>query len=224
MTTQTMTTPQVPARPPRSHLQWLLGFGMIAVIAFGWKYPLLGFMVPLTMGVGIAGSFSHGRYVCGNLCPRGSFLDTLFWGVSARRPPPRLVTDGRFRWGVFAALMAGMAWQISLEPGNPLHWGRVFWGMCTATTLVAMVLGVFYRGRTWCEFCPMGTLSATIGGERHQLRIDPACEECNSCGEQCPLGFTIPNDKPSGALQRKDCLKCSDCVKVCRKGALSWPH
>jgi len=223
MSTQTMTNPQAPARPSRSTLQWLLGFGMILVIAFGWTYPLLGFMVPLTMGIGMAGSLTHGRYVCGNLCPRGSFLDTLFWGVSARRPSPRLVTDRLFRWGVFATLMTGMVWQISLEPGDPLHWGRVFWGMCTVTTLLAMGLGFFYRGRTWCQFCPMGTLSAAVGGKRHRLRISTSCEECNSCGEHCPMEFTIPASNHSGVLSEKDCLKCSDCIRVCRKGALSWP-
>jgi len=58
--------------------RWLLALFMVTVILFGWKFPLLGFAVPVAMLTGMTGGFFRGRYVCGNICPRGSFYDTLF--------------------------------------------------------------------------------------------------------------------------------------------------
>jgi len=223
MTTQAAAATAGPLRPTRSLFQWTLGLIMIVVVSIGWKYPVLGYMVPVTMGLALAGSFTHGRFVCGNLCARGSFLDTIFWGVGGERSLPRLFFSSVFRWSIFALLMAGMTWQISLKPSDPLHWGFVFWTMCTATTVIALFLGLAYRARAWCLVCPMGTLSAAIGGGKYKLQISDACEECNSCGESCPFGFDIPSHKHAGVLSERDCLKCSDCLNVCSKGALSWP-
>ena len=223
MSVQIAASKESPFRPTRSLFQWTLGGVMLLVVTLGWRYPVLGFMVPVTMGLGFAGSFTHGRYVCGNLCARGNFLDTFFWGLGGKRPLPPMFTQPAFRWSVMTLLMTGMVWQISLKPADPMHWGFVFWLMCTLTTVVALLLGVSYNARAWCLVCPMGTLSAAIGGHKHLLQIADNCEECNNCGESCPFGYRIPDHKSAGVLREADCLKCSDCIQACRKGALSWP-
>lgn len=223
MSTEAVATADAPLRPTRSALQWLLGLTLILVTTLGWKFPVLGYMVPVTMGLGMVGAFTHGRYVCGNLCARGNFLDTFFWGVGSGREIPRLLFNPVFRWSVFALLMSGMVWQLSLNPTDPLHWGFVFWTMCTVTTVIALLLGASFRSRAWCMMCPMGTLSAAIGGEKFQLQISESCEECNSCGDSCPFSFRIPDHKKTGMLQERDCLKCSDCIAACRKSAINWP-
>lgn len=223
MSSEAIVSVNTPLRPARTLIQWLLGSTMVIVISLGWKYPLLGYMVPLTMGLGFAGSFTHGRYVCGNLCARGNFLDTFFWGFGGERQLPRLLFNPAFRWSLFTLLMAGMVWQISLNPGNPHHWGFVFWTMCTVTTAVALFVGTIFRARAWCLMCPMGTMAAAIGGNKYQLQISSKCEECNSCGESCPFSFCIPEHKEAGVLRERDCLKCSDCISACQKDALSWP-
>ena len=69
----------------RKAVQWALLWVMVATIALGWKYPVLGYSVPLVMIVGIVGSFFNGRYVCGHLCPRGGFLDRILALVSCAR-------------------------------------------------------------------------------------------------------------------------------------------
>jgi len=223
MSTEAVAAAVAPLRPTRSLLQWLLGITMVVVTSLGWKFPVLGYMVPVTMGLSMVGSFTHGRYVCGNLCARGNFLDTFFWSAGGGKQVPRLLFNPFFRWTIFALLMTGMVWQISLNPSDPLHWGFVFWTMCTVTTVIALFLGVTYRTRAWCMMCPMGTLSAAIGGSKFQLQISESCEECNSCGESCPFSFSIPKHKNAGILQERDCLKCSDCISACSKGAIHWP-
>lgn len=202
--------------------RWILASVMLVTIAFGWKWPLLGFTVPVAMAVGIGGSFLRGRYVCGNICPRGSFYDTFFRLVGGSRPVPPFLTSMRFRWGVMTILMSMMALQIAQNPGDPLHWGRVFWLVCLVTTAIGVVPGLYYRPRTWCSFCPVGTMANAIGGDKDQLVIGANCKSCGVCEKSCPMDCSIASNRTEGVLPDRDCLKCSSCVLSCKVGALSF--
>jgi hypothetical protein len=54
----------------RRLVQWALAPIVIVVTAWGWKYPYLGYTVPVVMILGMIGGVFRGRYVCGNLCPQ----------------------------------------------------------------------------------------------------------------------------------------------------------
>lgn len=216
------TTPMPALAPVRDLHRWMLATVMVTTILVGWKYPALGYTVPLAMAIGIAGGVLRGRYVCGNICPRGSFYDTLFRLVGGNRPVPELFRRMPFRWGAMAVLMTLMGLQIAQNPSDPMHWGRVFWLVCTVTTLVGIGLGMVYRPRTWCAFCPVGTMANAIGGSRDPLQIGQNCAGCGICEQQCPMDLTIHSHKESGLLPHRDCLKCSSCKDACPKGSLSW--
>jgi polyferredoxin len=196
---------------------------MITVIAAGWKYPLLGFAVPVAMLTGILGGFFRGRYVCGNFCPRGSFYDTIFSYVGGNKPVPELLRSSGFRWIIMAVLMGFMSWRIAQNPGEWRHWGTVFWSMCLITTAVGVPLGMRYRSRSWCSFCPVGTMAAAVGGSKYQLEITQDCRQCGACEKQCPMGLTIAEHRDSGVLPHADCIKCSSCINSCPRKALTWP-
>ena len=204
--------------------KWLLGLIMVTVIAFGWRYPLLGFVVPAAMGTGILGGFFRGRWVCGNLCPRGSFLDSWFNLISAKIKIPALLKGDRFRWVMLIALMSFMAYRLAQNPTDINHWGFVFWQMCLITTIVALGLGLRYSVRSWCSFCPIGTMASSIGGERYPLQVQSTCKVCGICEDSCPMQLEIARHRHTGASKEKDCLKCSACIKACpRNDVLSWP-
>lgn len=211
-------------RPVSAPHRWFLGSIMILTIALGWQYPVIGYVVPVAMAAGIGGSFARGRYVCGNFCPRGSFFDTFFRLVGGNRPVPPLLRSLPLRWTIFTLLMGFMAWQITLNPADPLHWGFVFWMACTVTTAVGLGLGLLYRARSWCVICPVGTMANAIGGHTWPLRIDTGCRACGSCERHCPMGLTIASHREAGLLPHRDCIKCSSCVDSCRAGALSFPQ
>ena len=208
----------------RHVVQWCLMPIVLITIGLGWKYPLLGFSVPVVMLAGIVGGFIKGRYVCGNLCPRGSFLDRVISLVSRKKPIPDFFRNMSLRWLVFAAMMGFMVFRISKNPTDINHWGRVFWLMCVITTSIGVILGIFVHPRTWCSFCPMGTIQNVFGGGKYQLQIDPKlCRECKLCEKVCPINLSIVKDKDNGRLSDRDCLKCSECIAVCSYGSLSWP-
>ncbi len=204
-------------------LQWVLAPITILVIALGWKYPLLGFAVPLVILTGIIGAFINGRYVCGHLCPRGAFFDRTIAPISPSKPIPAFLRTKPLRWTLVFLLMGLMIYQIAQNPRDAYHWGRVFWLMCVITTSVGVILGVIHP-RTWCALCPIGTIQAAIGGGKGELLINPdICRECKACENACPINIPIVKHKAEGVVREPDCLRCPECIKVCPVGALNWP-
>jgi polyferredoxin len=204
--------------------QWALAPIVIVTIGFGWRHPWLGFTVPAAMILGIAGGLRRGRYVCGNLCPRGSFFDRLIAPLAARRGIPSLLRAMPLRWGVFTLLMGFMGWRLAANPADPGHWGLVFWSMCAITTIAGVGLALIFNPRSWCAVCPVGTLSNVLGGGRHQLSIAPSCRECGKCEQSCTFDLPILRHKGAGVVQERDCLQCSACAESCPQGALRWPE
>jgi len=213
----------LPAEKTAYH-KWLLGLVLVTVIALGWKYPFVGFIVPAAMGAGIAGGIFKGRWICGNACPRGSFLDSWFNLISGSRKTPGIFKNKVFRWSILSVLMGSMIYLLSQNPTDVNHWGIVFWQMCTVTTVIAFVLGVRYSSRSWCSICPVGTMAAPLGKEKHLLQVSQACEACGKCEQSCPMQLEISSYRHTGKSKEADCIKCSKCITACpRSDVLSWP-
>jgi polyferredoxin len=98
----------------------------------------------------------------------------------------------------------------------------VFVTMCIITTVLAIILGLLFKPRTWCAVCPMGTLQGVIGRKRNLLRISEDCTECGTCEKVCPIGTAPGGLKTKGFVSSLDCIKCPECVVKCPKGALQF--
>jgi len=209
------------ANNKRRHLvQNLLWPVVVMVIALGWKYPLLGFSVPLVMLAGLIGGFFKGRWVCGHVCPRGGLFDRVIARFSPSRPISPILRNVKFRWAVFAALMGFMALQISRNPTSLEHLGHVFWLMCAVTTALGLALAFVYHPRTWCAFCPMGTMQYALSPKGLGPLLDKsACRACGKCEKACPLQLKIL-ERPGA--DEPDCLSCGECVAACPVRALSF--
>ena len=207
----------------RHIFQWLLLPIVITVTTLGWKYTWLGFAVPIVMTIGIIGAINNGRYVCGNLCPRGAFFDRIMSHVGFSRPIPSLLRNMVLRWTVLIILMSLMSYRLSQNLHSLKHWGSVFWLMCIVTTAIGIILAVFIRARTWCTICPIGTIGKTIADKKTHstLKLDVTkCAGCRLCEKACPMNLQIiANDKTLCA--NNDCIKCWSCINKCKPSALS---
>lgn len=193
---------------------------MIVASLFDFRFALAAI---LCMVSPIAISFFAGRFWCGNLCPRGNFFDRVMKRFSAKRTVPRLLKSIPFRIAVFAFMMTMFALGIRKNWGNIAGIGFVFYRMIVVTTLVGIVFSFIWTERTWCSFCPMGSVAALIAHFRKHpkpLSVSEKCISCGKCARVCPMQLH-PAKYKDGVIKESDCLRCGICAKACPKDAIS---
>ncbi len=191
------------------------------IVIGGLKWPYLGYGVLAIMIIFIILALSKGRQWCGWLCPRGSFLERVFVKVSLNRKAPSFLKEGFLRWAIFVGLLGFMVFRLIKTGGNPVKIGAVFILMCAISSVVAFALGLIFKPRTWCSFCPMGTLQGLLGPNKNMVFVSDACIDCGACAKVCPIGTSPADFKDAGRVASIDCLRCRECVAKCPLGALN---
>jgi len=193
-----------------------LGMIVLIVSIGGIFYPKLGYILLLVFATLLIIAPFRGRWFCGNLCPRGSFVDFWLAPLSRRLVIPPFLRSMWIRIPIFIALMGFMIYRLLGTQGMVDRVGMVFVTLCIITTSFAIIFGVIIAPRTWCTFCPMGTLQRIMGGSKYQLKLDgDLCIDCKRCQKVCPMQLRVfeLQDLP-------DCIKCGRCVDACPKDAL----
>lgn len=201
-------------------LYWII----IAYFILGWFFPAVGLIAIICMLGPVITSLRKGRWWCGHVCPRGNLYDRLLSRYSPHRPIPRFVRTLGFRIFMVCFIFTMFGIQMYFAWGDWGAMGRVFWNIILITTLVALVLAFIYAPRTWCTFCPMGTLSAWVAprsnplpASYHSIHVSADCQtKCKNCARVCPMQLT-PYDsrgKQEGYLH-PDCIKCEKCTLAC---------
>lgn len=182
----------------------------------GIFYPKLGYILLLVFATLLIIAPFRGRWFCGNLCPRGSFVDFWLAPLSRKLKIPPFLRSMWIRIPIFIALMGFMIYRLLGTQGVVDRIGMVFVTLCIITTSIAILFGVIIAPRTWCTFCPMGTLQRIMGGSKYQLKLDgDLCIDCKRCQKVCPMQLRVfeLQDLP-------DCIKCGRCIDACPKDAL----
>ena len=205
---------------PGMSLYWIL----ITYLVIGYFYPAIGFLALICMIAPVAFAVKRGRWWCGNACPRGNFYDRVLSKYSPHRPIPSFVRTFGFRLFMVLLIFTMFSVQMYFAWGDWNAMGKVFWNIILATTIVGVTLAFIYAPRTWCSFCPMGTLSSwvTPRGPRlpesfPRIVVSSRCQmKCKSCARVCPMQLT-PYDcrgQEAGYLHA-DCIKCGKCAVAC---------
>ncbi|MDP3143052.1 MAG: 4Fe-4S binding protein [Candidatus Omnitrophota bacterium] len=208
----------------RSFNQFWMSLVFLAVIIWGWFYPLLGFFIPACMLLGVGIALKKGRKWCDWYCPRGSFYDCMIKPVSPKKGIPSVFKNTYVRIGVLVFLMVVMAVNLIKRWSSIDRIGMFFVIILTVTTVLGIILALFFHQRSWCCVCPIGTLSNWVGRGKKELRIDSKlCTECRLCFKVCPIQIA-PNKFKKDKIEvmaDSDCLKCGLCVTACPTSALS---
>jgi len=208
----------------RKFKQYLMALVFIGILVVGWYYPLLGFFIPLCMLLGIGIGIFRGRKWCDWFCPRGSFYDALIKPISPKRDIPQFLKSMPFRLAILALLLAIMAVNLLVRWPSVNKIGMFFVIMLTVTTALGVILAIIFHPRTWCSFCPIGTLVNLVGKSKYPLKINSdLCVECKLCSKVCPIQIKPYKFKSEGIqiVRDGDCLKCNLCIYACPKKALT---
>lgn len=201
-------------------LYWLL----LAYLIIGFFYPAIGFIALICMIAPVAFALRKGRWWCGNACPRGSFYDRILAKYSPHRKIPAFLRTTGFRTFMVLFIFTMFGIQMYHAWGDWNQMGQVFWTIILITTIVGVTLSFIYAPRTWCSFCPMGTLSSWVtprsgnlpAGYRRITVSENCTTKCKLCSAVCPMQL-----KPYESRNREegflhpDCIKCGNCVKGC---------
>lgn len=203
---------------------WLLWILPVILIA-GWRYPVLGYFIPVCMVAGLGIAIFRGRLWCDWLCPRGSFWDVILSPIGVKRDIPKLLRKSWFRLTVMALLMLVLFTQLPRFWPDIHGMGLVFVVMLTVTTAVGIILGMLFHPRSWCTICPIGTMGSWLGRGKHPLTIGPKCNECKACDNVCPIQINRwqyhSREGEAVVIPEWDCLKCGLCVTACPQRALA---
>lgn len=207
----------------RNALQPYLFWILLVYLAIGYFYPAIGVIAIICMLAPVLLAPFKGRFWCGNACPRGSFYDNVLAKLSPQKPIPAFFKSRGFRLFMVVFILTVFTIQMYYAWGDWPAMGMVFLRLIFITTIVGIVLGLAFHHRTWCTFCPMGTMSSWLSHKAEPLKVDSSCVGCKLCTKACPFGldpYTSKGDD-TGFLH-PDCLKCGRCVAVCPKKALSF--
>jgi polyferredoxin len=195
-----------------------LGIMVLIVSLGGIFYPKLGYFLLLVFATLMIIAPFRGRWFCGNLCPRGSFVDFWLSPLSRKLQIPSILRSMWIRVPILIVLMGFMVFRIVQTQGVVDKVGMVFVTICLLTTSVAILFGIVIAPRAWCSFCPMGTMQRVAGQGRYMLLVDKEkCIDCGKCQKVCPMQLPV-----NEILNNPDCIKCARCVEVCPKEALSF--
>ena len=167
-------------------------------------------------------SLWKGRYWCGNLCPRGSLYDSLVSKISMKRKIPGFFKSIYLRIFMVAFIMTMFGYGVYKNWGNLYGIGMVLYRIIAITTIVGVFLGMNFNQRTWCSFCPMGTIASFISKKRKSSRVfnvSASCVSCGLCQKSCPLDLAAYKYKGE-LLSHPDCIQCGKCAISCPKKAI----
>ncbi len=211
------------------------------IVAFGglW-FPKLGLTVPLIIFGLTVSSLFNGKYWCGNVCAHGSLFDALILPYSKNKVFPKIVKNAYFIGFIFLFFGFNITRRIlALQEfwGSASFWdqlGMIFVGTYLMVTIVGSLLGVFFAPRTWCSFCPMGTIQKVmhyigtktgINKNTHKVLTPESnkCKACGLCSKACPAQLS-PHEtfKDGKQFTHPECIKCSTCVYTCPTKILSY--
>ncbi|WP_041700866.1 4Fe-4S binding protein [Clostridium kluyveri] len=197
---------------------------LIAFILLGFIDLRFAIVAIVCMVAPIIVSIFRGRFWCGNLCPRGNFYDNVVSKFSGKRKVPKFLKSNYFRILLIIFMLSMFILGVKRNWGNLYSIGVVFYRIIVVTTIIGIFLSLVYNHRTWCHFCPMGTISSFISKLRKNkkvLQVSSNCVSCKLCEKKCSLGI-VPYEYKNDLLSHPDCIQCGKCVIICPKKAIGY--
>lgn len=203
-------------------------FFVRALIVTGFYLSIVGFIKRFIIGdrilatiitkiIAIVLAFIAGRVFCGWMCPFG-FLFNLVYELRVKLfklkklPTVDEKIHNKLIYFKYVVLILVVLAYLS---------GVKISGYTLAYLLLALflVLGFIYP-MFFCRYvCPVGSLLSIFARfSIFKLKLDEnKCVGCRLCERKCPMQIKITEK-----IDQMECIRCFECMSVCKKGALSF--
>ena len=107
----------------------------------------------------------------------------VFAGSGSLQESVKLLWSIRLPWEWAHTVTIGPPWVAQFAFG--------FYGVMLTSTVLGLITMALFRPRSWCVYCPMGTMTQLICKAKHhkkspdipQVSCQGSCTECAGCGE-----------------------------------------
>jgi ferredoxin-type protein NapH len=165
----------------------------------------------------------NGRFWCGNICPIGNFFDNVVIKISRSKRVPHFLKIKWFKVLALVIMFSMFIMEMLMAKGNVYGYGKVFYRMIIESIVIGAALALLYNHRTWCHFCPMGSMGAFISQFRKNRKliiVSKECASCKLCKKKCPMGIS-PYEYKGQAIDSSNCIQCKNCCSSCNIKAIS---
>lgn len=194
------------------------------VIIGGFFWPYLGYIAIALMLIMFVSAPFRGRYYCGWICAMGAFHEQILARVSLHKKMLPVFKKSWFKWTIFTLMMGLLTSRLFLSGGDSKAIGATFVMMWTISTGLAVAVGLIWKPRSWCAFCPMALFQGLLSPTTYRLEVNENCRQCGLCRKACPIE-TYPGEfKDTRYVKSADCMRCGKCVKSCPTNKISFPE
>lgn len=210
----------------------ILNYSFLILVAFiGMFIPYIGLVLLGLMSLIIVSSIINGRIFCSKFCPHGFLFDNVLVKFSRNRQIPVIfkTTLLSIVYLLYFFSMFGSGLYKSYQSDNFLmSFSFVLSKIYLTTIIVSVTLGLIYKPRTFCQFCPQGTIQTIIDKislkhKRTYVHIEnkDSCVNCKLCNKSCPMTINVIDIlKEEDKLDNRSCIQCGVCVDNCPKGII----
>lgn len=146
----------------KSHMSWawiiIISFFLLSILDI--RFGIFGFVC---MSAPIYHALrGRGKIHCSHYCPRGSFLGKFLSKISLNNTMPKWMKSKASK-NILLILMITLL-TISLKHANG-NFNKIAFSLFRfmgVSFLVGILMGVFFRPRSWCQVCPMGHATSLI--------------------------------------------------------------
>lgn len=150
----------------KSHMSWswiiIITFFILGILDI--RFGILGVFC---MGVPLFHALrGRGKLHCQKYCPRGSFLGKFLAKISLGHTLPSWLRTKKAK-NILLIIMVSvfsltMTFAIITHGFHFMVIAKVFYRFMLMSFIVGVVLGIFFKPRSWCQVCPMGHGSGLI--------------------------------------------------------------
>lgn len=134
-------------------ITWGLMIIFFGLSIYDVRFGVLGF---LCMGIAMGFAFSGSKEYC-KVCPRSSLL-TKLKKISRDKVAPKWILKKWVKYFILTYMMVMVIFGLVTAEKTLIGIGSVMFRVLGVSSLVAVILGIFYKPNTWCTICPITTI------------------------------------------------------------------